>query len=192
MLNWFGVTNMKKTLIAGAVALSMGVASNASALVIDITAMNFGSTSSATGVVDTDNLGTTFSGSFFGAPWTATTVAAFTAAGAGNWSGTAPQFGTPANPDGSFSYDFTLSAGQVAFGTLFDWSVNIGIPVLAIFNADGSAGAAVPMQVGPFPTQAPSFQGVAQTSEVPVPAAVWLFGSGLVGLAGIARRRKAA
>lgn len=36
--------------------------------------------------------------------------------------------------------------------------------------------------------------GVANTStsEVPVPAAVWLFGSGLIGLAGIARRRKAA
>ena len=29
-------------------------------------------------------------------------------------------------------------------------------------------------------------------STVPVPAAVWLFGSGLIGLAGIARRRKAA
>ena len=27
-------------------------------------------------------------------------------------------------------------------------------------------------------------------SEIPVPAAVWLFGSGLIGLAGIARRKK--
>ncbi len=28
------------------------------------------------------------------------------------------------------------------------------------------------------------------TSEVPLPAATWLFGSGLAGLAGLARRRK--
>jgi hypothetical protein len=28
------------------------------------------------------------------------------------------------------------------------------------------------------------------TSEVPLPAAVWLFGSGLIALAGISRRRK--
>lgn len=37
------------------------------------------------------------------------------------------------------------------------------------------------------------YRGVAlvQTSVVPVPAAVWLFGSGLIGLAGIARRKKA-
>ena len=30
---------------------------------------------------------------------------------------------------------------------------------------------------------------VINTSVVPVPAAVWLFGSGLIGLVGVARRR---
>lgn len=33
------------------------------------------------------------------------------------------------------------------------------------------------------------FAGTMPVSEVPTPAAVWLFGSGLIGLAGIARRR---
>ena len=153
-------------------------ASNASAIAIDITAMNFGSTSAASGTVDTDNLGTTFSGTFFGKAWTATTMSASSTSG--TWAGSSPQ--------GAFSYNYTLAAGQYAVGTFFDWSVNLGIPVLAIFNSDGSAGAGVPMQVGPFPGQAPSFQG----TTVPVPAAGWLFGSGLVGLAGVARRRKAA
>lgn len=32
--------------------------------------------------------------------------------------------------------------------------------------------------------------GVAEVSEVPVPAAAWLFGSALVGLAGVGRKRK--
>lgn len=35
-------------------------------------------------------------------------------------------------------------------------------------------------------------EGTIGASAIPVPAAVWLFGSGLVGLAGIARRRKTA
>jgi hypothetical protein len=33
---------------------------------------------------------------------------------------------------------------------------------------------------------------ISSTSPIPVPAAVWLFGSGLLGLIGIARRKKAA
>jgi hypothetical protein len=32
----------------------------------------------------------------------------------------------------------------------------------------------------------------AGTAPVPLPAAVWLFGSGLMGLVGVSRRRKAA
>jgi hypothetical protein len=35
-----------------------------------------------------------------------------------------------------------------------------------------------------------SLQGTYALSSVPVPAAAWLFGSGLVGIAGFARRRK--
>ena len=173
---------MKKTLLAGAMVLSMGMASNASALAIDITAMNFGSTSAASGVVDTDNLGTTFNGSFFNAPWTATTLSTQTG-GTFVFAGTSPE-------QGPYDYSVTLGAGETAFGTYFTWSVNPNIPVVAVFNQDGSAGQAVPMQVGPFPGQAPTFQGTVQA--VPIPAAVWLFGSGLVGLVGVARRRKAA
>jgi hypothetical protein len=36
------------------------------------------------------------------------------------------------------------------------------------------------------------FDGVVATSEVPVPAAAWLFGSALLGLGGIARKKKRA
>ena len=175
---------MNKSIIVGAVALALGsVATSASAISIDITGMNFPGLSAASGVADSDNLGTTFTGLFFSAPWTATTLVAQTTSGAFNWAGTSPE-------QGAFSYNLTLAAGETAFGTFFDWSVNPNIPVVAVFNADGSAGQAVPMQVGPFPGQAPTFQGT--VSAVPVPAAVWLMGSGLLGLVGVARRRKTA
>ena len=173
---------MNKSILAGALALSLGVvATNASALSIDITAMNFGAQSAASGVADTDNLGTTFNGTFFNAPWVATTLSTQTE-GTFNFAGVS-------DAQGAFDYTVELAAGETAFGTYFTWSVNPDIPVVAVFNQDGSAGQAVAMQVGPFPGQAPSFQGT--VSAVPVPAAVWLFGSGLLGLVGVARRKAA-
>jgi hypothetical protein len=166
--------------------------------------MVFGSTSAASGAI-TDTLAGTFNGTFFYQPWMATPVAFFDTHGSTvNWAGTAPQ--------GAFNYAFTLTGNQVAFGLYFDWSVNAGIPVLAMFDcAPGTTGSAclgfgpgtanggVPMQTAPFPGQDPKFNGVLTAGSVPfsgaavpVPAAVWLFGSGLLGLVGIARRKKKA
>lgn len=62
-----------------------------------------------------------------------------------------------------------------------------------ISGDDGIGGS--PMDNGPFPGFSANFdmttmvfQG--EVNPIPVPAAVWLFGSGLLGLVGVARRRK--
>jgi len=41
------------------------------------------------------------------------------------------------------------------------------------------------------PVAGGGFEGELSVNAVPVPAAVWLFGSGLIGLIGVARRKKA-
>ncbi len=65
----------------------------------------------------------------------------------------------------------------------------------APFTDDGIAGS--PMIDGPFPGLNVNFDigsgnslTVVSVREVPVPGAIWLFGSGLLGMIGIARRRK--
>jgi len=118
--------------------------------------------------------------------------------------------------DGS-GYNYALLPGQFSAHTFFDWSINPDIPVLASLNVDSGnpftgpatvssndcndstdVGAVGPvpgcaMLTAPFPNQTPSFSGeiVPVAPPVPVPAAVWLFGSGLLGLVGVARRKKA-
>ncbi len=61
-----------------------------------------------------------------------------------------------------------------------------GVPMIQCSTAADNDGC------GPFPGQTPIFSGtIVPVSAVPVPAAVWLFGSGLLGLVGVARRKMA-
>jgi len=59
---------------------------------------------------------------------------------------------------------------------------------ITIGQNDLSDGASVQLTTGQ--TKTASFAITFAPAEVPVPAAAWLFGSGLLGLAGVARRRK--
>jgi len=63
----------------------------------------------------------------------------------------------------------------------------------SVVNANSVNGVpGVPMPAGPFVGFNANFNANLAPVVVPVPAAVWLFGSGLLGLVGIARRKKKA
>lgn len=179
---------MKKTLVSSAIAMTLGVAGPAAAISVDVTNMVFGGTYAATGTLtDSGTFGSMTSvDPFYGQHWTADAVAYFDTTGANNWAGSA-------GADGSWSFNFTLTAGQAAWGTLFEWNMNTNIAVLTVMDCSSgttcSGVSGYPMQNGPFSGSNPIFNGT--VSAVPVPAAVWLMGSGLVGLVGVARRRKA-
>jgi len=107
-----------------------------------------------------------------------------------------------------FSFNFgktsyTLPLGPVPIATTTFNTMDIGTVGLGSnpsgtlpFTDDGIGGS--PMVAGPFPDFNANFDITALhvksvvTSQVPVPAAVWLFGTGLMGLVGVARRRKSA
>lgn len=94
----------------------------------------------------------------------------------------------------------TVNSGQLGMHFLFDWSVSTDIDVLNVFDVsylngdmvltstdvDGNGIVGFAMVDGPF-------QGVDMATNfvvaTPIPAAAWLFGSGLLGLLGVAKRK---
>lgn len=114
-------------------------------------------------------------GSGFNADITGTTLAISTLDFGGNYAGIA-NFNLPPDP-GTLAINYVNDLGGGDYAVNFQWTHYI------------------------TPTDDPSYSyvgftaywlvdGVAHTSAVPVPAAAYLFGSGLLGLAGVARRRR--
>jgi hypothetical protein len=101
---------------------------------------------------------------------------------------------------GKFSY--TLPMGPVPMATTTFNTTNIGTVGLGSnpsgtlpLTDDGIGGS--PMQAGAFPGfnanfDITSLHIIYHVDPIPIPAAIWLFGSGLMGLIGITRRKKAA
>lgn len=207
---------MKKTALASALALTLGsgIASAAT-----MTSATFTMISSGGGTVGVDGTvtgsigGGTFSVAsttpFFGATWTAHSGTTF---GPGTY--------TIDTLTGGVYTGVQVGAGQVGGHILFNWGSTTDIDVVMVWDVacsgsscsytstdgigfanpgfstvadgyamqDGKRGYA--MIDGAFPGFNANFDF--EVAAVPVPAAVWLFGSGLLGLVGVARRRKSA
>jgi hypothetical protein len=187
---------MKKTLLSSALALATIISTNSNAS-ISITNMEFNGTSyTATGEINDDGtMGTLESvEDFFTVPWTATQETAvitnsngITWESAGSW---------------DYSADIAnMTDDQVAVGVLWNWNNNNGAAVLAVFDctsntacigqtigADGNEFGGI--QNGAIVGPLVSFSGNGTLSTVPIPSAIWLLSSGLLGLVSVARRNK--
>jgi hypothetical protein len=98
-----------------------------------------------------------------------------------------------------------IGAGQWGMHALYDWYtfVNIdlvnvwdvsvgpgGIISLSVIDSDGDGVLGVAQVDGAFPTLSLALNLTLTPTTVPVPAALWLLGSGLLGLVGISLRKK--
>lgn len=99
---------------------------------------------------------------------------------------------TPIGADGFGVFDVNIMGFALAAGDTEVWQIDLGLT--GIFGADfnvlstnppGDRTATAALKF----VQGPGDDSAYGASVVPVPAAVWLFGSGLIGLAGIARRK---
>ena len=188
---------MKKTLLASAIFLvSVGTAEAATItsgefIMLDPTGAYVGGTSIILGDVDTTTWSVSTMDFFFDYLWT-------------THDGVILDEGmhTIDTIQGGI-YDITVGTGQVGGHILFNWGATVDIDVINVWDVstvggvttytstdiDGDGIAGIGMIDGAFPGFSANFN--LTTSAVPVPAAVWLFGSGLLGLVGVARRKAA-
>ena len=201
---------MKRTAIATAVALSLGSMAGI-AQAAPWTGGHSGTMSSATftmydptGAIN--NVDAAVTGSIGGGTWSVASTATFFgllwAAHSGTTFGPGTYTIDTADGGGGPTYTFTVGAGQRGGHILFNWGATTNIDVVNVWNVcsgcgshtsldvDGDGTPGIGMIDGPFPGFSANFDF--QVAAVPVPAAVWLFGSGLLGLVGVARRKKAA
>ena len=170
----------------------------------------FTENSDYTGIGTTSNMTLSSTTAFSGFNWTAHGVQVF-APGSYTFDATIED-STTTTP-----LNMTVDQGQLGAHMLFDWGLsarNIDVAVVwdangvfqgdqtltgtKVFDAvsrddDGNGNPGIPMVDGPFAGFEANFNldGITpDASPVPVPAAAWLFGTGLVGLAGVGRRRK--
>lgn len=90
----------------------------------------------------------------------------------------------------AFQAAFGITAGIRTQGFYFDED-HIARLLGVFVAANGNHAVLGPEELGVFsPSETHTEIGVYMVSNVPLPAAAWLFGSGLIGLVGIAKRRK--
>ena len=188
---------MKKTAIAASLALVLGSGAasavpmaSASFIMLDPTGAPVGTDTTVTGSIGGGTWSVASTTPFFGLTWTAHSGTTF---GPGTYSIDTIEGGI---------YNITVGAGQVGGHILFNWGATANIDVVNVWDIggpttcaqawcssdiDGDGIRGIGMIDGAFP----GFNANFDFTPVPIPAAVWLFGSGLLGLVGVARRRKA-
>jgi len=191
---------MKKTQIATAVAFSLGIGIAQAATMTSATFTLLGSDGSIIGAPDPAVTGSIGSGTwsvasttpFSGLLWTAHSGTTF---GPGTY--------TIDTVEGGIYTNIVVGANQIGGHMLFNWAASTNIDVVQVWDFCNTCGAytstdidgdgvhGIGMLDGPFATTNANFDFVVPVSAVPVPAAVWLFGSGLIGFLGMTARRKA-
>jgi hypothetical protein len=186
---------MKKTLIASAVLFSGLVSLNTNAASITVTNMyfpGFGSYSATGTLEEFGGGGITGIQPFLGRSSSAVQQTMFMD-NTGSWSGDTGSSGTA---NDIFNYDDEIMAmgnQQIAVGLYWDWNNN-DTAILAIFDCFSTVEGGIVSCTGADPVLMDNgpFNGAlaVAVNSVPVPAAAWLMGSGLLGLVGLARRHR--